>query len=159
MTYPIKLVVNGRKFSPRVEGDETLLHLLREKLGVKGVKAGCESGECGACTVLVDGQPVNSCLILAARCDGKSVLTVEGLRANPQMAILEQAFLEKGAVQCGFCSPGMIISAHSLLQKSPHPTEDEVREAISGNLCRCTGYAKIVEAILAAARRMGEVET
>jgi len=148
----VRLTVNGRERSADVESTETLLALLRERLGLTGTKEGCGRGECGACTVILDGEPVNSCLVFAAQCDGRDVLTIEGLGENGELDRIQRAFVEAGAVQCGYCTPGMIMSAHALLASKPHPTRDEIREAISGNLCRCTGYVKIVDAIERAAR-------
>jgi carbon-monoxide dehydrogenase small subunit len=133
----------------------TLLQLLREKLALTGTKNGCEAGECGACTVLLDGEPVNSCMVLAVEVDGREVVTVEGLAQDGQLTTLQEAFIEHNAVQCGFCTPGMLISARALLQRNPDPTEDEVREALVGNLCRCTGYVRIVDAVQDAAEKGG----
>ena len=148
----VRLTVNGRERSADVESTETLLALLRERLGLTGTKEGCGRGECGACTVILDGEPVNSCLVFAAQCDGRDVLTIEGLGENGELDRIQRAFVEAGAVQCGYCTPVMIMSAHALLASKPHPTRGEIREAISGNLCRCTGYVKIVDAIERAAR-------
>ena len=143
----VRLKVNGRERSADVGATETLLSLLRERLGLTGTKEGCGRGECGACTVILDGEPVNACLVFAAQCDGRDVLTIEGLSESGEIDRIQRAFVETGAVQCGFCTPGMIMSAHALLASNPRPTRDEIREAISGNLCRCTGYVKIVDAI------------
>jgi carbon-monoxide dehydrogenase small subunit len=128
-----------------------LLHVLREYLGLTGTKQACDTGDCGACTVLIDGKPALSCLTLAIEVQENEILTIEGLYQDGKLHPLQQAFIDHFAVQCGFCTPGVILSAKALLDKNPHPTEEEVREAISGNLCRCTGYVKIVEAIMAAA--------
>ncbi len=147
----IELRINGEVREVVVEPRTTLLHVLREDLGLTGAKEGCNVGDCGACTVLMDGRPVSSCLTLAIEAQGKEILTIEGLDQEGRLHPLQQAFIDHYAVQCGFCTPGMILSAKSLLDRNPRPTEEEVREAISGNLCRCTGYVKIVEAILAAA--------
>ena len=132
--------------------------MLREKLGLTGTKEGCGTGECGACTVLVNGEPVNSCLYLAVRADGQSVLTIEGLAQNGQLHPLQQAFIENAAVQCGFCAPGMLLSAKALLDRNPRPTEQEIREGVAGNICRCTGYVKIVKAIQQASAVMAAAE-
>jgi carbon-monoxide dehydrogenase small subunit len=148
-TYEITLSVNGQETVAKVEASSTLAQVLREQLGLTGTKLGCEEGECGACTVLVDGQPVNSCIYPAAKASGRHILTVEGLAHDGQLHPLQQAFLEHGAVQCGYCTPGLLLSAVALLQRNPHPSEAEIRRAISGNLCRCTGYLKVVRAIQA----------
>ena len=153
MKQEIKLKVNGAPYEVFVEPWKTLLDVLREEIGLMGVKSGCEEGECGACTVLVDGKAVNSCLMLAPQAQGKEIITIEGLEGEEGLHPLQQAFVEHFAVQCGFCTPGMILSAKALLDKNPHPTEEEVRVALSGNLCRCTGYVKIVEAVLAASKK------
>lgn len=147
----IELRINGEVREVVVEPRTTLLHALREDLGLTGTKEGCNEGDCGACTVLANGKPVCSCLTLAIEAQGKEILTIESLDQNGRLHPLQQAFLDHYAVQCGFCTPGMILSAKALLDRKPQPTEEEVREAISGNLCRCTGYVKIVEAILSAA--------
>jgi carbon-monoxide dehydrogenase small subunit len=153
--HTITVTVNGLKEYLDVPSSMTLLHMLREKLALTGTKNGCEAGECGACTVLVDGEPVNSCMMLAVEVDGREVTTVEGLAQANQLSVLQEAFVEHNAVQCGFCTPGMLISAHALLERNPHPTEDEIREALVGNLCRCTGYVRIVQAVQAAAEEGG----
>jgi len=147
----ITLTVNGEPVERAVEQNRTLLSFLREDLGLTGAKHGCGLGDCGACTVILDGKPVNSCLVLAVQADGREVLTIEGLAENGRLHPIQEAFVDTGAIQCGFCTPGMILSAKALLDENPKPTELEIRTAISGNLCRCTGYQKIVEAILAAA--------
>jgi len=146
--------LNGKSVAVEAKSTTTLLDLLRVQLGVTSVKKGCEQGECGACTVLLDGLPVTSCLILAPQVDGRHVTTVEGLAENPLMKELRNAFMENGAVQCGFCTPGMLLSSYALLRDNPHPSEEEVRAGIEGNICRCTGYVKIIEAILDAAERI-----
>jgi carbon-monoxide dehydrogenase small subunit len=146
--------VNGRAVTVEVEPHRTLLDLLRETLGLTGTKRGCEIGECGACTVLLDGVAVNSCLVLAPQVEGRRITTVEGLAAGGTLAPLQEAFLAHDAVHCGFCTPGMLMSARDLLDHHPSPTEQDIRVAISGNLCRCSGYVQIVEAIDDAARRM-----
>jgi carbon-monoxide dehydrogenase small subunit len=150
----IQLVVNGETVEAAVEPNQTLLQLLREDLGLTGTKHGCGLGDCGACTVILDGKPVNSCLVLAVQAQGREVLTIEGLAENGKLHPIQQAFVDKGAIQCGFCSPGMILAAKALLEENPKPTELEIRTALSGNLCRCTGYQKIVEAIQESASSM-----
>jgi len=147
----IQLTVNGEEYDLAVAPNRTLLEVLRDDLSLTGAKAGCDDGACGTCTVLLDGQPVRSCLTLAVEVQGKAITTIEGLTADGDLHPIQQAFVERGAIQCGFCSPGMILVTKTLLDENPHPTEQEAREAISGNFCRCTGYAKIVEAMLAAA--------
>ena len=147
----LTLVVNGRRREEAVGDATLLLDLLREQLGLTGTKRGCDGGECGACTVLVDGRPQLACLTLAARCEGASVETVEGLAAGGRMSALQAAFHEKLGAQCGFCTPGMIMAAEALLRRNAHPTVDEIKAALAGNLCRCTGYVKIVESVQAAA--------
>lgn len=149
----IEVTVNGAQERLDVPSNMTLLQMLREKMALTGTKNGCEAGECGACTVLVDGNPVNSCMMLAVEADGRHVMTVEGLAPGGELSPLQEAFVEHNAVQCGFCTPGMLMSAHALLDRNPNPTETEIREALVGNLCRCTGYVRIVEAIKAAAER------
>ncbi|MGM0471039.1 MAG: (2Fe-2S)-binding protein [Bacillota bacterium] len=152
---PITLTVNNREYSFDVEPDLRLVDLLREKLGLMGTKEGCGEGECGACTVIMDGNTVHSCMVLAAQSDGSEVLTIEGLGSADNLHPLQEAFIEHGAVQCGFCTPGMILSAKNLLDKNPSPTEEEIKEGISGNICRCTGYSKIIAAIKAVANKGG----
>ena len=153
MKKKIQLSINRRNYTVEAEPHWTLLDMLRNELGLLGTKRGCEKGDCGACTVLVNGKPVNACLYLAVRANGKEILTVEGLEKDEGLHPLQKAFLEKGAVQCGFCTPGMLLTALNLLDKNPSPKEEEVRQAISGNLCRCTGYQHIVDAIRFAAER------
>ena len=148
MTKTIHITVNHQPFELAVEPSQTLLEVIRETLGLTGTKAGCLVGDCGACTVLVDGKPVNSCLMLAVQAEGKQVTTIEGVETPQGLHPLQNAFVDKGAIQCGYCTPGMILSAKSLLDRHPRADEAEIRQAISGNLCRCTGYQKIVEAIL-----------
>jgi aerobic carbon-monoxide dehydrogenase small subunit len=150
--YEIEIQVNGRPMRTTVDVDETLVDVLRNKLGFVEIKNGCGQGDCGACTVLLDGEAVNSCLTLAVQADGRSVTTTKGLGSPEDPHPLQTAFINHGAVQCGFCSSGMILSAASLLQQNAAPTREEIREGISGNLCRCTGYTKIVDAIEEAAR-------
>lgn len=149
--HVVRLVVNGEEHAALVKSNTTLLDLLREEFDYTGTKKGCELGDCGACTVLMDGKTVNSCLVLAVEANGHTVTTIEGLERNGKLDRLQEEFINQAAVQCGYCSPGMILSAKALLMRNPHPTEREVREAIGGNLCRCTGYVRIVKAILAAA--------
>jgi carbon-monoxide dehydrogenase small subunit len=145
--HSITLTVNGRLEFLHVQDHLTLLQMLRDQLALTGTKNGCEAGECGACTVLVDGEPVNACLMLAVEADGREVVTVEGLAPDGRLTRLQQAFIDRNAVQCGFCTPGMLLSAHALIKRNSQPTEDEIREALVGNLCRCTGYVRIIEAI------------
>ena len=147
----IELKVNGEIYEVAVDTHRTLLDVLRENLELTGTKEACDLGECGSCTVLIDGKPVLSCLYLAIEAQGKDILTIEGLAQEGKLSPLQQSFVDHGAIQCGFCSPGMIMSAKALLDRNPSPTEDEIKDAISGNLCRCTGYVKIIEAINAAA--------
>ena len=154
MKRVLSFTLNGDPIEFVCKDNMTLLDLLRDKLGLTGTKRGCEQGECGACTVMLDGKPVNSCCTLAVECEGRDVVTVEGIAKNGQLHPIQKQFIEKWALQCGYCTPGMIMSAKALLDVNPHPTELEIREAIEGNLCRCTGYAKIVEAIQAAAAEM-----
>lgn len=150
----INLTVNQQPFEIAVEPNCTLADALREQLNFTGVKKGCEIGDCGACTVLMDGLPVFSCLVLAVEADGHDILTIEGVADGKNLHPIQTSFIEIGAIQCGFCSPGMILNAYALINRNPHPTEAEIRKAISGNLCRCTGYQKIVEAIQDAAETM-----
>lgn len=151
--HQIAVNVNGSDEIVTVSSNMTLLQMLRDKLALTGTKNGCSAGECGACTVLVNGEPVNSCMMLAVEADGQSVTTVEGLAKNGQLDIVQQVIIEKGGVQCGFCTPGMLISARALLNRNPHPSEQDVVEALVGNLCRCTGYSRIIESVKAAAER------
>jgi aerobic carbon-monoxide dehydrogenase small subunit len=147
----LRMVVNGEPVSLHCDATKTLLEALREDLGLTGTKHGCELGECGACAVLLDGQPVLSCLTLAVECDGAAVITVEGLADGPALHPLQAAFAEKGAAQCGYCTPGILVTAKHLLDHTPAPTRDQIARALSGNLCRCTGYQQIYEAVEAAA--------
>jgi aerobic-type carbon monoxide dehydrogenase small subunit (CoxS/CutS family) len=151
----IELNVNGQTVQVSVEGSETLLDCLRERLRFTGAKKGCDEGDCGACTVLVDDAPVNSCLMLASEAAGKRITTIEGLSVDGRLHPLQEAFIRHNAVQCGFCTPGMILTAAALLKESPHPSEAEIRRYLQGNLCRCTGYSKIVEAIQAVSGKEG----
>ena len=148
MTHPITLVVNGTAHPVVVDAARSLLHTVREEVGLTGAKEGCDDSECGACMMLLDGRPVNSCSYLALQADGREVTTIEGLTGDGgDLHPLQQAFLDQGGVQCGFCTPGMLISAKVLLDATPNPSEDEIRLALSGNLCRCTGYSGIVRAV------------
>jgi carbon-monoxide dehydrogenase small subunit len=149
----IELKVNGEIYELAVEPRRTLLEVLRENLGLTGAKEGCDTGECGTCTVLMEGRPVLSCLILAVESQGKEILTVEGLAKEGHLHPLQQSFIDHGAIQCGFCTPGVILTAKAFLDESSHPGKEEVKRAIGGNLCRCTGYVKIIEAILAVAQK------
>lgn len=154
MTRVIQLKVNGEVYDVSVKPNETLLDVIRDRLGLTGTKKGCDTGQCGSCTVLLEGKPINSCLVLAVEAHGKDILTVEGLAKNGQFHPLQEAFVQGGAVQCGYCTPGMLLSAKALLDENPNPTEEKAKEAIAGNLCRCTGYVKIVKAILTAAEKI-----
>ncbi|MFQ6014250.1 MAG: (2Fe-2S)-binding protein [Anaerolineae bacterium] len=145
----IHLTVNGHLYQLEVEARRTLLDVLRNDLELRGAHRGCDTGDCGACTVLVDGLPVTSCLVLAVDADGREITTIEGLAEGTKLRPIQEAFVEYGAIQCGFCTPGMIMASVALLEENPHPTEEEVRAAMVGNLCRCTGYSKAVEAVLA----------
>jgi aerobic carbon-monoxide dehydrogenase small subunit len=147
----IELTVNGVKHHLQVEPEERLLDLLRHRLGLTGAKEGCGEGECGACTIILDGRAVNSCLVLACQARDSEIITVEGLSSGEGLSPLQQAFLDHGAVQCGYCTPGMLLTATALLMHNPHPTEEEIRRAMAGNLCRCTGYVNIIKAVQAAA--------
>ena len=143
----INLTINGKEYEIAVESNTTLVDLLRYELGLTGTKKGCELGDCGSCTVIMDGKPINSCLVLAVSANGRTILTIEGVETDDGLDPLQKSFVEKGAIQCGFCTSGMILSAKSLLEKDPNPSDSKIRSAISGNLCRCTGYQKIIEAI------------
>jgi aerobic carbon-monoxide dehydrogenase small subunit len=152
--HKITLNINGTVEQVDVPSHITLLQMLREKLAMTGTKNGCTAGECGACTVLLNGEPVNSCLVLAVECDGADVVTIEGLAKDGTLDIVQKTIMETGGVQCGFCTPGMLIMARSLLDRNPHPTELEIRDTLSGNLCRCTGYARIIQAV----KKASEIE-
>ena len=149
----VELDVNGERESVTVEGAETLLDALRVRLGLSGTKIGCNQGVCGSCTVLLDGKPARSCLVLAAGCRGRKIVTIEGIADGAKASVVQQAFIETGAVQCGYCTPGMILTAEAFLKRHKRPSRDEIREAISGNLCRCSGYSKIIDAVALASER------
>lgn len=149
--YVVDITVNGDPHTVVIKGNTLLVNVLRDELDLTGTKKGCETGDCGSCTVLLDGQPVDACLVLAAEADGCEITTIEGVAQHGELDRLQRSFLDNAAVQCGYCSPGMIMSAKALLTRNPHPSEHEVRKAIGGNLCRCTGYVNIVKAVLAVA--------
>jgi carbon-monoxide dehydrogenase small subunit len=151
---PIECTINGKMVSIEVEAGETALEMIRDRLLLKGTKEGCGIGECGACTIVVDGKSVNACLMLAAQLHGREIITVEGLEENGDLNPLQQSFVDHHAVQCGFCTPGFLMSSYALLKENPHPDRREVIDAISGNLCRCTGYQQIVNAVEDAAKRL-----
>jgi carbon-monoxide dehydrogenase small subunit len=154
----LNILVNGKAHQALINPNKTLSQVLREDLGLTGTKQGCQVGDCGSCTVLLDGEPVNSCLVLALQAEGRQVFTIEGMAKGNDLHPIQDAFVQAGAVQCGFCSPGMILSAKALLDKNPVPSESEIRQGLSGNLCRCTGYQKIVEAVFSASHKIsGEV--
>ena len=155
MKKMITLNVNNQEYDLVIPVNKTLTQVLRENLRLTGTKQGCSVGDCGSCTVLLDGEPVNSCLVLAVEAEGHQIQTIEGLAEEGKLHPVQQAFVELGGIQCGFCSPGMILTTKALLDKNPDPTETEIRQALSGNLCRCTGYQKIVESIQSAAKRKG----
>jgi carbon-monoxide dehydrogenase small subunit len=144
----IMMKVNGENYEVDVKPHWNLLYVLREKIGLTGSKYGCGTGDCGACTVILDGKLVRSCLKLAAQCDGSEIITIEGIGVGSELTLLQEAFARHGAVQCGYCTPGMVLAAQSLLEENPKPTVQDVRKALTGNLCRCTGYQKIIEAIM-----------
>jgi len=154
MKQDIVLKVNGQTYQINIETHRTLIEVLRETLGFTGTKKSCSEGECGACTVLLDGKPVASCLVLAVAAQGKEIVTIEGLSQGQKLHPVQEAFVKYAAIQCGFCTPGMVMATIAFLQENPAPTPDEVRRAISGNLCRCTGYQQIVDAVMAAASAM-----
>lgn len=147
MSQKLVCTVNGKRYEGMVEDDMTLLHFLRDTLHLTGTKEGCGEGDCGACTVLVDDEAVNSCLYLALLANGHRITTIEGIEQDGELSRLQKAFVKHGAIQCGFCSPGMIMASYALLLKNPNPTDEEIRRAISGNICRCTGYQQIVDAV------------
>ncbi len=149
--YLITVNVNGSEYTKAVKANVLLVNFLREELDLTGTKKGCELGDCGCCTIMLDGKPINSCLALAVEADGREVTTIEGIADGDELDIVQEKFIEHGAYQCGFCTPGMIVSSRALLNENPNPTEYQVREAIAGNLCRCTGYVNIVKAVLDAA--------
>ena len=152
MMRSIQMNVNGEIYEVSVKPNETLLDVLRDKLDLTGTKKGCDTGQCGACTVLLEGKPVNSCLVLAVEAHGKDILTIEGLARNGHLHPLQTAFVQEGAVQCGYCTPGMLLSAKALLDENPKPSDEAIKKAIEGNLCRCTGYTGIIKAIQAVAK-------
>lgn len=152
--HEITIIVNGEYERVVVPSNKTLMGMLREDLGLTGTKNGCSAGECGACTVMIDGEPVNSCMILAVECDGADIVTVEGLAQDGQLHPVQEAIVQAGGVQCGFCTPGILIASRALLDRNPDPSDKEIREALVGNLCRCTGYVRIIEAVKEAARLM-----
>jgi len=152
----IELTVNGRSYADDVKPSRTLVEVLREDLGLMGTKCGCNEGECGACTVMMNGKTVTSCLVPAVQADGADILTVEGLADGDKLHPIQEAFVEAGAIQCGFCTPGFIMSTLALLRCFPHPTEEQIREGLAGNLCRCTGYQKIFQAVNLAAEKMAK---
>jgi aerobic-type carbon monoxide dehydrogenase small subunit (CoxS/CutS family) len=159
MKYPATLSVNGSAYPVELDAHQSLLYAIRDVVGLTGSKEGCDDSECGACMMLIDGQPVNSCSYLALQADGREVTTIEGLADRDELHPLQRAFLAEGGVQCGFCTPGMLISAAALLDVNPRPSEDQVRIALSGNLCRCTGYTGIVKAVLAVAEERQAART
>lgn len=154
-THNITLTVNGQSEVLQVPSNMTLLHTLREYLGLTGTKNGCEAGECGACTVLLDGEPINSCLTLAVEMDGQEVTTIEGLAEDGELTPLQRTFADLNAVQCGYCTPGVLMAATALLDRNPSPTQEDIQEALVGNLCRCTGYQRIIDAVREAAKAGG----
>jgi carbon-monoxide dehydrogenase small subunit len=152
-THRINVKINGGLEQVDVPSNMTLLSMLRDKLAMTGTKNGCAAGECGACTILMNGEPVNSCMVLAIEADGAELVTVEGLAHEGELEVIQKTIIDKGGVQCGFCTPGVLISAKALLTRNPNPSETEIREALVGNLCRCTGYVRIIEAVQAAAEQ------
>jgi carbon-monoxide dehydrogenase small subunit len=154
----VKLNVNGEEYALDIQANRTLLEVIRGELGLTGAKYGCGTGECGACTVLADGKPIPSCLTLAIAAEGKRIVTIEGISQNGKLHPIQEALVSKGAIQCGYCTPGLVMIAKSLLDQNPNPTHEEIKQYIKGNLCRCTGYTKIVEAIASAAQKMRKTQ-
>ncbi|MBI2998278.1 MAG: (2Fe-2S)-binding protein [Deltaproteobacteria bacterium] len=154
MKKKIRITLNGNVVSPEVSAHRLLLDLLRDEIGLTGTKEGCGTGDCGACTVLLNGKPVNSCLVLSGELDGADIVTIEGLQIGRELHPIQQAFIQDGGAQCGYCTPGMLMMSKALLDENPNPTEEEIRFALAGNLCRCTGYAKIVKAVQDAAMEL-----
>ena len=152
--HKINVTVNGENEQVVVPSNMTLMRMLRESLALTGTKNGCSAGECGACTVLMNGEPVNSCMVLAVECDGANIVTVEGLAGEKQLDPIQEAMIHEGGVQCGFCTPGVLLSAYALLKRNPNPNENQIREALVGNLCRCTGYVRIIESVKEASRML-----
>lgn len=155
----IEFTLNKKKVVAEVESTERLIDLLRNKFNLMGTKEGCSIGECGACTILMDGKAVNSCLVLAEQIEGVEIITIEGIADGEKLHPLQENFIKAGAIQCGFCTPGMVISSYELLQENPDPTEEEIKEAIAGNLCRCTGYKQIIDAVKISAMQISETKT
>jgi carbon-monoxide dehydrogenase small subunit len=149
--HRVSFTLNGEVEQVDVSSNMTLLRMLREKLSLTGTKNGCSAGECGACTVLMNGEPVNSCMVLAVECDGSEIVTIEGLAGDTQLDPIQEAMIDSGGIQCGYCTPGVVVTARALLDRNPHPSDEEIKEALVGNLCRCTGYVRIIEAIKQAA--------
>jgi carbon-monoxide dehydrogenase small subunit len=154
--HKINVTINGGLEQVVVPSNMTLMQMLRESLALTGTKNGCSAGECGACTVLLNGEPINSCMVLAVECDGAKIVTVEGLASDKQLDPVQEAIIQSGGVQCGFCTPGILISSRALLDRNPNPGEQEIREALVGNLCRCTGYVRIIDSVKAAAKVQSE---
>jgi carbon-monoxide dehydrogenase small subunit len=150
--HEITVTINNNREQLTVPSNMTLMRMLREALALTGTKNGCSAGECGACTVLMNGEPVNSCMVLAVECDGSEIITIEGLAGDTQLDPIQDVIIQAGGVQCGFCTPGIVISSRALLDRNPDPSDDEIKEALVGNLCRCTGYTRIIEAIIEAAK-------
>jgi carbon-monoxide dehydrogenase small subunit len=153
MKHPIRLKVNGDVYELSVDSNEILIDVLRNRLDLTGTKEGCGAGDCGACTVMIDGRSVNSCLMLAVEAEGRDILTIEGVAKDGKLDPVQKAFIDEGAIQCGFCTPGMVLSTKALLEENPYPTEEDIRKSIAGNICRCTGYQKIVRAIQEVSRK------